>query len=202
MRTWRERIKWVRRALIMICLVAVAVSRLNGDMTDPQIKELFQQASDTAKRGNLDGAIAALTQAIELDPKLAPAYYNRGLFYQIKHDYAKAIADFNEAIEINPNLAPAYNNLAWIYATNPDSSFRNGKKALELATKACELTQYGKVEDVESLAAACAETGDFDSAVRWQKVIITMPGVEPETVGIAKARLALYVAHKPFHESK
>ena len=46
-------------------------------------------------------------------------------------------------------------------ATSPDAKLRNGRRAIELATRACELTKYKAAYILSTLAAAYAETGDF-----------------------------------------
>ena len=60
--------------------------------------------------GELEGAIADLDQAIQLNPELADAYLNRGFVKQMKGDFEGAIADSNQAIGINPKFAEAYGN--------------------------------------------------------------------------------------------
>ena len=60
-------------------------------------------------------AITSYDKAIQLDPKYANAYNNRGLAYYHNKAYDKAIADFNKAIELNPDFARAYNNRAHAY---------------------------------------------------------------------------------------
>jgi tetratricopeptide (TPR) repeat protein len=49
------------------------------------------------------GAIADYTQAIALDPKYAPAYYNRGLAWEKKNDLPEALADFEKFAEVDPS---------------------------------------------------------------------------------------------------
>ena len=87
-------------------------------------------------------AIADFDAAIQKKPGWALAYYNRGYSWSCTGNYEKSIADYNEAIRIDPGLSDAYNGLAWILATCPDPKHRDGKKAVELATKACELTEW------------------------------------------------------------
>ena len=56
-------------------------------------------------------------------------------------------------------------NLAWTLATNPDESIRDGKRALELAEKAVEVTRGERPEPLDVLAAAYAELGDAKKAI-------------------------------------
>ena len=61
------------------------------------------------------------------------------------------------------------NNFAWVLATSPDDEVRDGKRSIELATKAAELTSYTVPHILSTLAAAYAETGDFDEAKKWSQ---------------------------------
>jgi tetratricopeptide (TPR) repeat protein len=58
----------------------------------------------------MDGALADYEQAIAVDPRLADAYYSRGIVLCDKNDLQKAIADYTRAIELNPRFAAAYGN--------------------------------------------------------------------------------------------
>ncbi len=62
------------------------------------------------KAGQLDAAVAEGSKAIELDPTLAAAYYNRGLAYDSGHQLTRALADYAKAVELAPGFAEAYNN--------------------------------------------------------------------------------------------
>ena len=59
------------------------------------------------------------------------------------------------------------NNLAWVLATSTGDDLRDGKRAIELATLACEVTDYEAPHILSTLASAYAETGDFDEAIKW-----------------------------------
>jgi tetratricopeptide (TPR) repeat protein len=61
-------------------------------------------------KGDLDGAIADFSRAIELSPQHAPAYYNRGIARSDKGDLDGAIADYNKAIALDAKDGDAYNN--------------------------------------------------------------------------------------------
>jgi tetratricopeptide (TPR) repeat protein len=60
--------------------------------------------------GDLDGAIADYTRAIELNPNYPEAYNNRGNIKGAKEDHDGAIADLSRAIELDPKHTISYNN--------------------------------------------------------------------------------------------
>ncbi len=117
-----------------------------------------------------------------------------------KKAYDKAIADFSEAIRFKPEDPIAYNNRAWLWATCPDARYRDGKRSVDSATKACEITEWKEALLLDTLAAAYAEAGDFDAAVKWQlraNALDANAGDKAKGLG----RLKLYEEKKPYRES-
>lgn len=152
-------------------------------------------------KGNNDRALADFNQAIRLSPQMMDAYNSRGFVWKAKGDPQRAIADFSQVIKLEPKFADAYDSLALILATSADAKVRNGKRSVELATKACELTQWKNVYYLNTLAAAYAEAGDYQQAASWQEKAIAAKSYTKAAEVAAQERLKLYRAGKPFHES-
>lgn len=150
-----------------------------------------------------ENSLADLNRAIELDPRLSIARTNRGRWYMKHGDYPPAIADYQKSIELSPRDWPAYNGLARVYATAPvfEAHIRDGKQALAMAERACELSLWDEWMPVASLAAAYAEGGDFEAAIRWQTKAIAMSRpAKAHDERDNQRRLELYKMHQPYYE--
>ena len=94
----------------------------------------FQQGRSGGVQINADAGyqyvIRDLTQAIELEPSFAYAYYNRGTFYAITNDLHAALMDFDKALELDENLAEAWYNrgLVLILLNRTDDATRDLSK--------------------------------------------------------------------------
>jgi tetratricopeptide (TPR) repeat protein len=113
-------------------------------------------------------------------------------------DHVEAVRDFEEALKIDDEDTGILNNYAWVLATSPDDEVRDGKRAVELATKAVELTDEKEAHILSTLAAAYAETGDFESARKWSQKSVDMN--DPEHAEQLAKELASYNENKPWRE--
>jgi tetratricopeptide (TPR) repeat protein len=147
-----------------------------------------------------DAAIADLTHALEVDPQHIPALLLRGKAWKRKYDHAHAIADFAEAARRMPDDPRGHEALAWILATCPVREYRDGKRAVEAGTTACELTEWRSPDSLNALAAACAEAGDFASAVKWQGRAVELLPVRDKTRMLFNRRLFIYQAGHPYRD--
>jgi len=165
---------------------------------NPEYREAFNNRGNAYRnKRDYDLAIADYDSAIRIMPKRGLYHRNRGNVLMDKRDYDRAHASFSEAVRLDANDADAADSLAWLMASAPDAKLRNGKRAVELAMKACELTQWKNGSYVDTLAAAYAEAGDYAEAIRRQQQALAVPEFEQSEGKNARNRLALYKAGKP-----
>lgn len=151
------------------------------------------------KQGDAARAIEDYTQALRGDPHDVLALQNRGALYEQTGEYADAIADYRRGLAVRPAPAIFYRRLAWVLATCPDAELRDGKVAVEHAIKSCEASDWMNVDDFEALAAALAEVGRLEEAVRWQQKVIA--GVyDPARKKSAEAILKTYQDGQPHRQ--
>lgn len=156
------------------------------------------KANAKAGMKKFDEAIADLTKLVEEGPNRTSALLTRGLMYSRCNKPEKAIADYDEILTTNPDYAVAVNNKAWTLCTANVEKVRDGKKAVELATKACELTQWQNAGYIDTLAAAYAEAGDFEKAVKYQTQVMEDAELVKREGTELKDRLELYKAKKKY----
>src|SRR5208283_2951885 len=112
----------VLAAIVLIVSLFIANSAFAENKS---ASEIYQQA------------INDFNKAIELNPKDAEAYNNRGLAYEYLGNHQKAINDYNKSIKLNPKDAMAYNNrgIAYEYLENHQQAINDFNKAIELNPK-------------------------------------------------------------------
>ena len=99
------------------------------------------------------------------------------------HEYATALAhlhktpgamsEYATALLMQPDYPEALDGLAWILSTDTNANFRNGAEAVKMAGRACELTQQKDAGKLKTLAAACAEAGQFAEAQKNIRLALT-----------------------------
>lgn len=104
------------------------------------------------------------------------------------------------SIKLRVQNAIELNNLALVLASSPDDQIRDGPLAVELAQRACELTDYRTPITIGTLAAAYAESGRFDDAVSTARDACKLASQLGQTNLLDRNQrlLDLYQSHKPY----
>jgi tetratricopeptide (TPR) repeat protein len=124
----------------------------------------------------------------------------RSRAYRVLGQMAPALGDLREAIRIAPKDYSTHDNLAWFLATCPDERLRNGTEAVSAAKRACDLSHWQDSGCIDTLAAAYAEAGDFDQAVKYENHALSDLSVAPKEKQEREKHLALFQQRKPFRD--
>jgi tetratricopeptide (TPR) repeat protein/membrane protease YdiL (CAAX protease family) len=127
-----------------------------------------------AQGGDLDGALADYDAALGLDPNDVEALRRRSYIHLTRRDYRKAVADSTTALQRAPNDVRCLVYRAWVRATCPEEEHRDGKQAVADARRACELTAWKDADCLHALAAAHAESGQFEEAANNEQKAIDL----------------------------
>ncbi len=171
---------------------------------NPDFAEVhYDLGTASLKAGQLDAAKTQLERALELKPDYAEAHNNLGTTLLEKGLAREAAAHYEQAARINPKDPLALNNFAWILATSPEASLRDGARAVELAQRANQISGGNHPTFLQTLAAAYAESGRFaeaDETAERALSLATAQGNYPLAEAIRSGR-NLYQAGMPMRDS-
>jgi tetratricopeptide (TPR) repeat protein len=138
-------------------------------------------------------------QAVQFDPTNPERVTNRGDAFRSLGQWERAANDFRRAIDLDSQFGRAFQSSAWLMATCPDAAFRHPELAVQAAQKAIELDGSQDYIYLDTLAAAWANSGQFDKA---QDVLRRAVQLAPaENAASLKHRLELYRNGKPFRQT-
>ncbi len=124
--------------------------------------------------GQPEEAIEPLKEAVRIRPDYETTRYHLGLALQGQKKYEQALAQFDSLLELNPDSTPALAQAAFIRATCPQRELRDYKAAVDMAERACKLTQYTDPEFLATLARVYVQVGRRADAIKTsqQAVIV------------------------------
>jgi len=152
--------------------------------------------------GKLDECILHLERALALDPDYSSAHANLAEAYAARGKRVRAAEQFALALNAAPDRPFLLNRLAWLLATAPEDSIRNGPRAVELAERAASITARQDIMSLETLSAAYAEVGRFDDALRTGREALALAerqNDETTATGLAR-RLQLFEMRQTYRE--
>ncbi len=146
-----------------------------------------------------DEAVKHFSKAVQIAPSRHSAHINRGIALAQLGRAAEAAESYRKAMAADPEETAAHNNLAWLLATHPRADLRDGKEAVRLAEAACKRTRDGDPGVLDTLAAAYAEAGRFDDAVRTAEKALAIARAKDlrEFAGKLQARVEQFKKRQP-----
>jgi Tfp pilus assembly protein PilF len=163
----------------------------------------LQLAVILALQGKVDQAMSEFPELLRANPADSAAHYYLALAPSAHGKCKDALLHYRAAVKARPDFPEALNNLAWMLATQPDPQLRDGQQALDLAERACRLTEYKQAFMVGTLAAAYAEAGRLPEAVATaEKAKAIAEKAEDKVVVAMNVKLlALYRSGQPYRET-
>ena len=155
------------------------------------------------KKGQVAEAMVHYRKFLELEPASVEARNTLGTVLIQQGHVREAVEQWQEVLATEPENGNAASNLAWVFATCPEDSIRDGKRATELGKRALRISG-GKIPMIyKVLAAAYAETGRFADAVETAQRgadLATIQG-NPDLAAELQSNIALYQSGRPLRDA-
>ena len=148
-------------------------------------------------QGKLDEAMNHYRQALQIKPDDAELHSNMGITLARQGKPDEAIRHYRQAVKIDPDYLSALDNLAWILATHPNPTMRDGPGAVALAERAAELTKHQDANILKTLAAAYAAAGQRERAITTLQTAIKLAAGDDELANQIRSQLESYKQVKP-----
>jgi tetratricopeptide (TPR) repeat protein len=149
------------------------------------------------QRDEIDEALSEFREALRIDPASAEAHYNIARASLRQGGMAAALLHYRQSVQLKPDWAAPLTEMAWILATSPDGTFRNGSEAVRFAEQAVSLTRQRSATTLDVLGAAYAEEGLFDRAIETVEIALALTADGPMRADLQQRR-ELYKQHRPY----
>jgi tetratricopeptide (TPR) repeat protein len=156
------------------------------------------------QQGKLDEALDCYHRAVTLRRNAAGYHASLALALSDRGQSELAAAEYQEALRLDPQWPEITYRTAWNQATHPKAGLRNGPMALQLARQLCAATGNSQARYLDTLAAAYAELGRFDDALKAAHQALGLASAAKDNV-LAKEiqnRLAEYERRQPHRSSE
>jgi serine/threonine-protein kinase len=161
---------------------------------------IYWRARLSARERKWDQVVRDCNEVLRQESTFVEAAVLRAVANSALGRYSASLRDLDNVIALRPVRVETFEwvleRRAWLHATCPDASFRNGRSAIDDAKKACNMTKWKEAGPIDTLAAACAETGDFDSALRYEQQAMNAPDAN-EISRTLQEHLSMFKQHRP-----
>jgi tetratricopeptide (TPR) repeat protein len=154
------------------------------------------------QKGDVANALIHYQKLVALQPDNIEVHNILGTVLIQQGRIAEGVEEWQKVLVLQPENGNAMSNLAWVFATSPDDSIRDGPKAVQLASEALRISGRRIPIIFRTLAAAYAETGEFSMAIQTAQQGIDLANSEGNA-GLAtelQGNIALYQEQLPLRD--
>jgi cytochrome c-type biogenesis protein CcmH/NrfG len=154
------------------------------------------------QKGEVANALVHYQKLLELQPDNIEVHNIVGTVLVQQARIREGIEEWEKVLTIQPDNGNAMSNLAWVLATSPDDSVRNGPKAVQLASEALRISGRRIPILFRTLAAAYAETGDFAMAIETAQEGVDLANSQGNSglAGELQGNISLYQEQRPLRD--
>ena len=154
------------------------------------------------QKGQVADALVHYRKLLELQPDNIEVHNIVGTVLIQQGHIREGVEEWQKVLVIQPDNGNAMSNLAWVFATSPDESLRDGAQAVQLAEEALRISGRRIPLIFRTLAAAYAEKGMFSQAIQTAQRGIELANGQGNS-GLAadlQSNIALYQAGRPLRD--
>ncbi|PYK27199.1 MAG: hypothetical protein DME59_05325 [Verrucomicrobia bacterium] len=154
------------------------------------------------QKGQVTDALIHYRKLMELQPDNIEIHNIVGTVLVQQGRITEGVEEWEKVLLIRPDNGNALNNLAWVFATSPDDSLRDGSRAVQLAEQATRISGSRMAMVWRTLAAAYAENGRFVDAIQTAQRAIELARNQGNAGLAAELQntIALYETGKPLRD--
>jgi Flp pilus assembly protein TadD len=155
------------------------------------------------QKGQVADALIHYRKLLELQPDNIEVHNIVGTILIQRGRIKEGVDEWQKVLAIQPDNGNAMSNLAWVFATSPDDSLRDGAKAVRLAEEALRISGRRIPIIFRTLAAAYAETGDFSKAIQTAQQGVELADSQGNSALAAELQgnIALYQDQRPLRDT-
>jgi tetratricopeptide (TPR) repeat protein len=154
------------------------------------------------QKGEVSDALIHYRKLLELQPNNIEVHNIVGTVLIQQGRIREGIEEWQKVLAIQPDNGNAVSNLAWVFATSPDDSIRDGAKAVQLAEEALRISGSRIPLIFRTLAAAYAESGEFSKAIQTAQQGIELANSQgnPALATELQGNIGLYQEQRPLRD--
>ncbi|MGB9476138.1 MAG: tetratricopeptide repeat protein [Candidatus Udaeobacter sp.] len=154
------------------------------------------------QKGKVSDALIHYRKLLELQPDNIEVHNIVGTILIQQGRAREAVEEWQKVLTIQTDNGNAMSNLAWVFATSPDDSLRDGNKAVQLASEALRISGRRIPILFRTLAAAYAEVGDYSKAIEIAQEGMDLANSQgsPGLVAELQGNIALYQTQQPLRD--